>query len=306
MHEGGEVVLITGAGSGLGLETALTLAARGYRIYGSVLTPEEAADLRMHAERRGVNLEVLLMDVTSEPQVRDGVALVLARAGRIDALVCFAGLGLRGFFEDLAIEEIRRVYEVNVFGLMTVTKAVLPHMRQARRGRIILTSSVGGRMGSMTISGYASSKFAVEGFGECLHQEVHPFGIAVSLLEPGLVSTPHFTVNRNRARKAEDPSSSYYSWFCQHEHLVDRILERNGVRPSMVAETVQRILRSRHPRLRYIVGRNAKWIFACRRYIPGEIFQDIYWAIVRRMVTRPRVQRDAPGDAAPLRPGLGK
>ena len=96
MHEGGEVVLITGAGSGLGLETALTLAARGYRVYGSVLTPEEAADLRKHAERRGVNLEILLMDVTSEPQVRDGVAVVLARAGRIDALVCFAGLGLRG------------------------------------------------------------------------------------------------------------------------------------------------------------------------------------------------------------------
>ncbi len=274
----------------MGQETALALAARGYRVFGSVLTPGERADLEAQCARRGLQLEIVAMDVTQEPGVRESVDRIVSTCGRIDALVCFAGLGLRGFFEDLRIEEIRRVYDVNVFGLMAVTKAVLPHMRKARSGRIILTSSIGGRMGSMTISGYASSKFAVEGFAECLYQEVYPFGIRVSLLEPGLVATPHFTVNRNRSADAVNPASPYYPWFCQHEQMVDRILARASFGPQEVAQTVCGILSARNPRLRYVVGRNAKLIFALRRYIPGEIFQRIYWAAVRKMVTRPRIQ----------------
>src|SRR5262249_15567739 len=159
-----------------------------------------------------------------------------ARAGAIDAVVQFTGMGLRGFFEDLALDEVRRVFDVNVFGMMAVTQAVLPHMRRAGRGRIILTTSVGGRLGSMRIRGYASSKFAGEGLGECLRQELYPFGIFVTLLEPGLVQTAHFKVNRNRARRAVLPSSPYYAWFCQHEHIVDRILASNSFGAWAVAD----------------------------------------------------------------------
>lgn len=293
-------VLVTGAGSGLGLETALVLASRGLQVYGSVLTPNEESHLRAQAESRGVTVHPLPLDVTNEAQVQDCVQQVLSSAGRIDALVYFAGLGLRGFFEDLTLEEIRRVYEVNVFGAMAITKAVLPHMRRAKAGRIVLTSSVGGRMGSMTISGYASSKFALEGFAECLRQEVYPFGIYISLLEPGLVATPHFTVNRNRGRNAVNSSSPYYAWFCQHEHIVDGILERSSFGPPEVAATVSAILHARQPKLRYMVGRNAKLVLACRRYIPGTIFENIYWAILRKMVTQPRqVANSLSGDVQP-------
>jgi len=178
---------------------------------------------------------------------------------------------------------------VNVFGIMELTQAVLPHMRENGRGRIVITSSAAGRMGSMSISGYCSSKFAVEGFAECLAQEVRPFNIFVSLLEPGLIRTPHFGPNRNRARRAKDPASPYYRWFCQHEHIVDQILARSQFGASDVAKVVYRILSARRPRLRYMVGRQAKTIVSLRRYIPGEWFDRFYWPLLRRMVTSPRV-----------------
>lgn len=282
-----ESVLVTGAGSGMGLECALHLAAAGYRVFGSVLNDAEAEALQAEARRRGLALRSPRMDVTRTEQVQAAVGAMLAETGRIDALVQFAGMGLRGFFEDLSLHEVRRVYDVNVFGAMTVVQAVLPRMRAAGRGRIVVTTSVAGRMGSMSISGYASSKFAVEGFAECLHQEVAPLGIHVSLLEPGLILTEHFTRNRNRAARALDPSGPYYAWFCRHEQLVDDLLRRNRFTTRDVARLVQRILEAPRPRLRYVVGAKARLIFALRRYLPGELFERLYWGAVRRLVTTP-------------------
>ncbi|MES1258873.1 MAG: SDR family oxidoreductase [Acidobacteriota bacterium] len=284
-----EVVLVTGAGSGMGQETALLLASAGYRVYGSVLNSREAGALSAAARQRNVPLEVMECDVTREEAPRAAVGAVLAAQGRVDALVQFVGIGLRGFFEDLDMAEIERVFQVNVFGLMRMTQAVLPHMRQARRGRIVLTSSIGGRMGSMSISGYAASKFALEGWAECLRQEVAPFGIRVSLLEPGLLRTPHFGIHRNRARRAVDAASPYYPWFCQHEKIVDNLLSRSTFTATDVARKVQRILREPRPALRYVVGRRARLILALRRHTPGEWFESVYWRILRRMVTKPRV-----------------
>ena len=285
------VVLVTGAGSGLGHACALHLAARGYEVYGSTLTAEESAHLEHEAARRSVTVHSVLMDVTSRSSVEAAAARIQAERGRLDALVQFAGMGLRGFFEDLSLDEIRRVYDVNVFGTMTVTQVMLPLVRAAR-GRMVITTSIAGRVGSMSISGYASSKFAVEGFAECLSQEMAPFGVAVSLLEPGLVFTEHFTRNRNRAARATDPASPYYAWFCQHEKIVDDLLRRNRFTPDDVAQVVEGILIARRPRLRYVVGGKARLVIALRRYIPGEIFERVYWGVVRRMVTAPRHQAD--------------
>jgi len=283
-----QTVLLTGAGSGMGLECALQLCAAGYRVFATVLDEDEAETLRSEAAARGLTPRCFRMDLTRPEQIRAGVDAVMAEAGRIDALVFFAGMGLRGFFEDLTLEEVRRVYEVNVFGTMAVVQAVLPYMRAAGRGRVVITTSVAGRIGSMSISGYASSKFAVEGFAECLWQEVAPLGIHVSLLEPGLILTEHFTRNRNRAARAVDPASPYYAWFCQHERIVDELLRRNRVTKADVARVVLRILSARRPRLRYLVGGKVRLILGLRRYLPGELFERIYWGFVRRLVTRPR------------------
>jgi NAD(P)-dependent dehydrogenase (short-subunit alcohol dehydrogenase family) len=282
-----KALLITGAGSGLGLECALFLAERNYRVFGAVLNDAEGAALLDAATRRRAAVTPLRMDVTNPQDIRECLDRVLAECSGIDGLIHFAGLGLRGFFEDLSIDEIRRVYEVNVFGIMSLTQAVLPHMRARRAGRVIVTSSAGGRMGAMSISGYASSKFAVEGFAECLSLEVRPFNIHVSLLEPGLIKTPHFTVNRNQAARATNPDSPYYAWFQRHEELVDGILARNHFTAEDVARQVYKILAARRPRLRYVVGRNAKLVLNLRRYIPGELFERVYWGIARRVVTSP-------------------
>ncbi len=287
---GGRVTLVTGAGSGLGLETALHLAARGDVVFGTTLTAVEEEALLSAANARGVSIRVLRTDSTRQADIDAAARVIGDEVGRLDALVQFAGMGLRGFFEDLDLDEIRRVYDVNVFGVMAVTQAMLPLLRRGSRPRIIITSSIAGRIGSMSISGYCSSKFAVEGFAECLAQELAPQGIHVTLLEPGLVYTEHFTRNRNRARRAVDPQSRYYAWFCQHEHIVDNLLRRNRFGPADVAHFVHEILQARRPRLRYVVGIKARLVVSLRRHIPGEIFERVYFGLVRRMVTAPRQQ----------------
>jgi NAD(P)-dependent dehydrogenase (short-subunit alcohol dehydrogenase family) len=288
MTDNRPITLITGAGSGLGLESALYLAGREFRIYGCVLTAAEEKNLREQAARRGVEVCPVRMDVTRRADIDRAVDAIIGDVGRIDAVVHFAGMGLRGFFEDLSMEEIRQLYDVNVFGIMELTQAVLPHMRRQRSGRIIITSSAAGRMGSMSIAGYSSGKFAVEGLGECLHQEMQLFGIHVSLLEPGLIYTPHFGINRNRARRALDAGGPYYFWFCQHEAIVDKLLAKNKFTSVDVAKVVHKILTARKPKLRYMVGFKPKLLLALRAVMPGEIFERIYFGLVRRMVTSPR------------------
>jgi NAD(P)-dependent dehydrogenase (short-subunit alcohol dehydrogenase family) len=281
-------VLITGAGMGLGLETALYLAQRGFKVYASVLDLSQQEGVDAAAAERGVSLRVLQLDVTDRASIEAAVGTIIAECGGIHGLVNNAGLGLRGFFEDLSEEEIRRLFDVNVFGAMAVTRAVLPHMRLARRGRIVIISSAAGRIAEMTISAYSASKFALEGFGEALAQEVVPLGLCVSLIEPGLVMTSHFTVNRGRARAAMDPRSPYYGWFVQHEKMVDDILRANRATPVDTAKVVHRALTARRPRLRYVVGRGAKLFIFLRRHIPGELFERVYFSQVIRRVARPR------------------
>jgi NAD(P)-dependent dehydrogenase (short-subunit alcohol dehydrogenase family) len=281
------VVLITGAGSGLGLASALFLAARNFRVYGTALTAGEEQEMRDQSALRNVEVSALRMDVTRRADIDRTVDTIIREAGRIDAVVHFAGMGLRGFFEDLGIDEIRRLYDVNVFGIMELTQAVLPHMRARRSGRIIITASAAGRMGEMSIAGYSSGKFAVVGLGECLRQEMALLNIHVSVLEPGLIYTPHFGVNRNRARRAQDPSSPYYFWFCQHEAIVDGLLASNKFTAEDIAGVVHKILTARHPRLHYMVGFKFKLMLALRNIIPFEWYERIHEKIVVRMVSRP-------------------
>lgn len=281
-------VLITGAGSGIGLATALRLAEHGdMQVYATAPTPEQEAEILAAADRYGVSLRVLSLDVTDPASIDAAVGTVVAECGAIYGVVHSAGLGMRGFFEDISEAELRRLFEVNVFGVMAVTRAVLPTMRARREGRIVILSSSGGRIATMSLSVYCAGKFALEGFGESLSMEVAPFGIFVSLIEPGLVMTPHFTVHRGRAQKATEPTSPYYAWFARHEQMVDNILRSGHIKPADVAAVIAGALSAKRPRLRYVVGRGAKMMMALRRWLPAALFERIYSGAIIRRVTDP-------------------
>jgi NAD(P)-dependent dehydrogenase (short-subunit alcohol dehydrogenase family) len=281
-----ETILVTGASTGLGLETSLYLAEQGYRVYATLRNLSGRAAIDEAAARRNVELHVLRLDLQDRTSIGEAVNTLVAESGGIYGLVNNAGVGLRGYFEDLTEEEIQAVYDINILGTMAVTRAVLPHMRQARRGRIVIITSVGGRIASMGLSAYCSSKFAQEGFGESLSQEVLPFGIYVSLVEPAIIKTERWGINRGTASRAMNKQSPYYAFFCASEKAADRLVETSPTRAIDVAKTVHTVFTARRPKLRYLVGRRAALAVWLRRYLPGELFERLYFGTAVRRVSR--------------------
>ena len=181
------------------------------------------------------------------------------------------------------------MFEVNLFGTMAAVRAVLPVMRAARQGRIVIVSSVGGLLGSMALSSYCASKHALEGFGEALALEVYALGIHVSLVEPAIVQTEIWRGNRHVAAAALDPGGPYRKWFLAEEQLADRLAATAATTTLDVANAVHRALAADRPRLRYLVGRRAAFLLVLRRYLPAALFERLYFGEVIRRVTGARV-----------------
>jgi NAD(P)-dependent dehydrogenase (short-subunit alcohol dehydrogenase family) len=283
----GESILVTGASTGLGREMAIYLAERGFRVYATVRDMSNADSGLTSAANLNANLKVMALDVTDKASVEHAVNSIVAEAGGIYGVINNAGVGLRGYFEDLDDEDIRKMYDANVFGVMQVTRAVLPHMRKAKRGRILMISSVGGRIGSLGVSAYCSTKFALEGFGESLFMELAPLGIRVSLIEPGIIKTERWSTNRGIAERAKDPHSPYYDWFWQSEHEADKLVQASTATPVDVAAVIHKALTVENPKLRYMIGRKAKLAVALRRWLPGNLFERVYFSTVMRRATQP-------------------
>jgi len=280
-----EGVLVTGATRGLGRATALGLAARGFRVFAGFRDASSVPGLEAAAHARRVRIEPVALEVTDPASVARGVAEVVERAGGLYAVVNNAGVTLRGYFEDVADEEARRILEVNLFGTMNVTRAVLPYLRRAGRGRIVVMSSVGGRIGAPALTAYVASKFAVEGFAESLSLETAPLGVQVAIVEPGIVGTEIWDKTRRTAARAADPNGTYYEWFQRGEAQADALVRSAVVTPDDVADTVARALTARRPRLRYVVGWRAGLVVSLRRHLPGELFERVYFGELLRRIT---------------------
>jgi len=181
--------LITGATDGLGKAAALLLAECGYRVYAAGRSAEKRARLDQLAQSKNLPLLSLELDVCSENSVRSAVEKIFTEAGQVDVLINNAGLGYMAVVEELKMEDMRQQFETNVFGVLRVTQAVLPHMRARGRGRVLMISSVAGLVSPPTYGAYSSSKHALEGLSNALRLELYPFNIQVVLIEPGYIVT---------------------------------------------------------------------------------------------------------------------
>jgi NAD(P)-dependent dehydrogenase (short-subunit alcohol dehydrogenase family) len=259
MNDESRSVLITGASAGIGRACAETLQAAGWAVTA--------------ASRRGTapaGCTGLVMDVDDDDSVRAGVAGMLAQRGRIDALVAAAGWGLSGAAEQCTVAEAKAQLETNFWGCVRLVQQVLPGMRASGGGRIVLVSSLGGLIGIPFQAFYTASKFALEGYGEALGYEVAPFGVQVTLVEPGNIRTD-FTASRRPAAAAADPP--YGSAFAKALAVMERD-ETNGPPATVVAEAVRRVLESAHPPMRVSAGKPAERAgLVAKRLLPFRLFR---------------------------------
>lgn len=264
-----KVILITGASSGIGKESAKKLIQEGHIVYCAARRIDQMKDLETLG---GIPLQ---MDVTREADIDRVVESILQKEGRIDVLWNNAGYGLYGSVEDVPLAEARKEMDVNVFGLAAMTQKVAPHMRKARSGTIINTSSMGGKMYFPMGAWYHASKHAVEGFSDCLRLELAPFNVRVVVLEPGFIATEFNSVLLDNFAKL--PADSPY------RDLMDKIAAgtRNASQPggasqpSVIARTVSKIVGTENPKTRYRVGKFAKPMVWMRIYLGDRLFDRI-------------------------------
>jgi NAD(P)-dependent dehydrogenase (short-subunit alcohol dehydrogenase family) len=251
-----KVILITGCSSGFGLHTAARLAAHGHKVYAGVRDFAKKEFLEMETEKRGGtrNLTVVSLDVTKPETIKAAVLNVVSVEGIIDVLINNAGFGIGGFFEDLSEADWRAQFDVNFFGVLNVTREVLPVMRPRRSGLIVNLSSMAAFGGTPALSAYCSSKFALEGFSECLFLEMQPHGIDVVLVEPGSYRTKIFEDNARYAARFFDANSPYYDGSQRLKKLVDTHIRTNRRDPEEVAVVIERIINSRAPGFRNTIG----------------------------------------------------
>lgn len=269
------ITVVTGASSGIGLLTSVEFAKAGFRVVATMrdLARWERLDQAIASAGVAKQVDVRPLDVTHFDVMPRFVEGVVRDYGRIDVLVNNAGFPVAGFAEDICLEELRLQFETNFFGAVALTKAVLPIMRQQRSGHIIQVSSIVGLMGSVTVSSYSASKHALEGWSESLRMEVRPLGIKVVLVEPGAFNTGIWAQGAVMGKEVTKPTSPNFERSLRMREAVQRIPKGD---PIEVAKKIVRIAQDPDPKLRYLVGRDARMQLTMKRLLP--------WKWVERIV----------------------
>jgi NAD(P)-dependent dehydrogenase (short-subunit alcohol dehydrogenase family) len=274
-------VLVTGASTGIGRATALRLDSAGWRVFAGVRKEADAEALREAGSER---IAPLTLDITDAEQIAAAAARIEVEAnGALDGLVNNAGIAVPGPLETIPIEDFRRQIEVNLTGHVAVTQAMLPAIRRAR-GRIVFVSSIGGRIAFPLTGAYHAAKFGIEAVGDVFRQELRPWGIAVSIVEPGSIDTPIWKGVDDGAtavgdRGDADQEALYSGAIASYRKVVKRLAER-GIPPDKVAVAIERALTSRRPRSRYPVGLDVKLQTRAKAVIPTPAFD---WIVARMM-----------------------
>jgi NAD(P)-dependent dehydrogenase (short-subunit alcohol dehydrogenase family) len=274
------VVLITGATDGLGRAAALLMAERGYRVFAAGRSSEKRAELDSLAREKKLPLESLQMDVCDDSSVRLAVAEVLVKAGKIDVLINNAGVVIVATVEDMAMEDWRKQFETNFYGMLRVTQAVLPHMRQRRKGRIVMMSSVAGLVTPPTYGPYSASKHAMEAVGNALRHELYPFGIKTILIEPGYIVTgiQKAAAELSKQYREKTASGPYAKIYYAAQTARNDTRTASGTTAQDCARTVLRAVEAKNPKARYGVTPLAILVKWSKRLLPDRL-QD---ALIRR------------------------
>lgn len=243
------VALITGANSGIGRAAAVDLAAKGWTVYGSMRSLDKGEKLAAKAEEAGVTVHPVVCDVTDTEAVNDAIAHVTSDSGGIDVLINNAGIGGNGVLEETTLDVYEAVMDVNVYGIIRATQAVLPQMRERRSGCIINISSIAGVIAALAQSPYVVSKWAVEGLTEGLAQEVAPHGIRVALVEPGIVRTAIMAKNTDAPNASGDYDQAYRRLFAFYAAGL-----QDPGHPSEVADVLYEAATTSAPKLRWTCG----------------------------------------------------
>ena len=275
-----KTALITGASSGIGKETALYLARRGYHVLAISRELSRLDGLIAQARTDSTSISAYQLDVNEPAAVAEVVPQILDQVGGLDALINNAGYGLWGCLEDLSVEEVKAQFESNMFAVLRMSHAVLPHMRERRSGTIVNVGSAAGQIGSPAGGAYAASKFALEGLSRVLRMEVSQFGIRVVLIEPGLFRT-NFYQNQIVGERALDLRSPYYS-YAQRIRRNSAYNQRWAGDPAKVAKTIGKVLVAKHPRQRYAVGADARLGTLAARLLPDRVLEYLIKRVVAR------------------------
>jgi len=267
-----KTAIVTGSSSGFGLLCAVELALKGFTVIATMRDVKKAQLLLELAKERNIVelIQIHSLDVTSVESINN-LKNSLTNYPSIDVLVNNAGYAFGGFSEEISIEEYRQQFETNFFGVIAVTNAVLPFMRAKRQGRIINMSSISGRMGFPGLSAYVSSKHALEGYSECLRLELKPFGIDVSLIEPGSYQTNIWTSVDQMKINSDSPYCSFM------RSLLKEI--KNGKaehgNPIEVAKLIAQITsQKKTPDLRYPIGKSVKKNLLLKSLLPWKIIEE--------------------------------
>lgn len=264
-----KVALVTGASSGIGEATAKLLRSKGFEVYGAARRVGQMAALT------AAGAHVLALDITDGASIHSCVDTILGERGRLDLLVNNAGYGSYGAVEDVPIEEARRQFEVNLFGLARLTQLVLPKMREQGAGRIINVTSMGGKIYTPFGAWYHATKFALEGWSDALRLEIQPFGIDVVIVEPGGIRTPWGEIAAEGLRKTSG-AGAYAAAANKAARALSKMYEGNRLsEPELIARVIVKAATAGRPRTRYVAGYMAKPALFMRWLLPDRAFDRI-------------------------------
>jgi NAD(P)-dependent dehydrogenase (short-subunit alcohol dehydrogenase family) len=270
-----KVAVITGCSSGFGMLAAVDMARAGFKVVATMRNPNASERLLTLADEHKVraNMEVRRLDVTQSSELPAIIADMVRDYGRIDVLVNNAGYALAGFNEDITEAELRAQLDTNLFGHINVTRAVIPIMRKQRSGHIIMVSSIAGLVANPMTGSYSTSKFALEGWSESLRIELRSLGIHVVLVEPGAFATDIWEKNVNLGKHVRSPESPNFERAKRFAEVVKTKVHKAD--PWIVARLITKVAQDPRPKLRYLVGKDARIRFWTKRLLPWRHYEKL-------------------------------